>query len=82
VGRDQAPVEDPQQVERAELGRHERVHLVPPRPPPEEVHASTPQLARARAAQNDTQPAVLDQPVHLVEQGRHLLHFVDDDLCR
>jgi hypothetical protein len=47
----------------------------------QEVDAATPQLAGARAGENEARrrPQALDQPVDDVEQLRHFLDLVDDD---
>jgi hypothetical protein len=41
---------------------------------------TTTHLARARATQREAQLPVFDQPMHFIEQRRHLLHFVDHHL--
>ena len=40
---------------------------------------AAPQLPRARSRKEKGERRVLDQPVHLVEQGGNLLHFINDD---
>ena len=59
----------------------EAAKLVADRPAAEKVGGAAPHLACAGAAQGESDLPALVEPVHLVEQGRHLLHFVDDDLC-
>ena len=74
-------VEHPRQVEVvSDLTRRQAVKVVAKRPPTEQIGGAAPHLARARSAQREVQSAVLDQPVHLVEQRRNLLDLVDDDL--
>lgn len=66
-------------VGRWKLGRHQRKHFEPPGTAAEQVGQAAFQLAGARPAENELQPPVLDQPVHLVENARNLLHLVEDD---
>jgi hypothetical protein len=86
MGGQQAVVQRPEEVETAvqpvgcgKLGRHQRKHLEPPGAATEQVGSPAFQLAGARPAENEPQPPVLDQPVHLVENAGHLLHLVEDD---
>jgi hypothetical protein len=58
------------------------MHLVAPGAATEEVGSAPLELAGAGAAQDEAQPAVLDQPVDLVEQGRDFLHLVEDHRLR
>ena len=64
----------------ADLVRRQAVELVAHRPPPEQVGGAALHLARARAAESEVEAAILEEPVHLVEQRRHLLDLVDHDL--
>lgn len=57
----------------------ERVQEARARATAEQVHAAAPQLARARSGEHEAHAALLDEPVHLVEEDRQLLDLVDDD---
>ena len=75
-----AVVEHPGEVEPVrQLVRGQAVQLVPDRSSPQRVRGPAPHLAGARTAEGKTKPAVLEQPVRLVEEGRNLLNLVDDD---
>ena len=54
--------------------------LEPQRAPAEQVRSAPPYLPGARPAQREADAAVLDQPMHFVEQARHLLDLVDHHL--
>ena len=62
----------------AELLGDERVHDVPQGSAREQVRAARLQLPRARAQEHETQAALLDELVHVVEKARDALHLVDD----
>ena len=64
----------------ADLGRGQPPQLEPQRAPTEEIRGAPPHLPGARSAQREMDAAVLDQPMHLVEQGRRLLDLVDHHL--
>jgi len=70
----EAPVDGPQEIEVGDLRRDERVHLVAPGAAAEEVDATSLELPGARAAKDEAQPAVLDEPVDLIQKLRDLLH--------
>ena len=74
-----AAVQGAIQVEVGNLGAHQRKQRLAQGTTAQQVCAATAQFAGAGAAQHKAQPAILDEPVHLVEQGRHFLHLVDDD---
>ena len=94
VGVEQAPGRsgriDPWQVAAAEhpvevevvpdLTGGQATQLIPQRAPAEQVRATVAHLPRARPAQREAQPSILNQPVDLVEEGGHLLDLVDDHL--
>src|SRR5258708_4109602 len=63
----------------AELVRGQRVHLQRTRASSQEVGPATSQLAGAGPGEREAPTLLLDQSVHFVEDGRHLLHFVDHD---
>ena len=65
-------------VDAIDLADRERHHLPAPRPAGQQIGMPAPQLVRARSGQQEALPPILNQPVHLVQQGRDLLHFVDD----
>ncbi len=48
-------------------------------PPPEKIHAAPAELAGARAGEEKADSPLLDQKMHLVEQRRNALNFIDDD---
>ena len=79
VLRDQAAIERAQQVERRNLRPRQGMQPEAPGAAAEQVGAPALQLAGAGAAQHEAQAGVFDQTMHLVEQGRHFLHLVDDD---
>jgi hypothetical protein len=56
------------------------VHRAQERSPRQEIDPSAPQLARARAGQNEAgRPSFFDQSVHDVQEFGCLLHLVDDN---
>ena len=78
-----AVVEHPAQVEvAAELAGRQAAQLQTDGAAAEQVRGPATHLARAGAAQREAEAPVLHEPVHLVEQGGHLLHLVYDDLAR
>ena len=79
VWREQPADHDPLEIDAVYLGGRQRHHLAAPGPASQEIGVSAPQFARARSGQQKALPTVLDEPMHLVEQRRDLLHFVDDD---
>ena len=64
---------------RARLDSRQRVHLVGVRPAGQQVHAAAAQAPRAGPGQDEAPLLGLDQPVHLVEDQRNALHFVEHD---
>ena len=64
----------------AQLGGGETAQLVAYGAPAEQIGGAAAHFAGARPAQGKVVPAILDQPVHLVQQRRHLLDLVDHDL--
>ncbi len=63
-----------------QLGGRQAVKLVTHRASAEKVGCAPFHLACARATERKTETSILDQPMHLIEQGRHLLDLVDHDL--
>ena len=59
---------------------HKPVKLIAQGAAAQQVRRASPHLAGAGPAESEAQTAVLDQPVNLVQERRHLLDFVDDDL--
>ena len=49
--------------------------------PGQQFRGTAAYLAGAGPAQRESNLSALVEPVHLVQSGRHLLDFVDDDLC-
>ena len=62
----------------AELGGGERKHVLPQRPPGQQVHPRRLELARAGAEQGETQAPRLDEPMDFVQQRRQPLDLVHD----
>ena len=79
VLRHEPPIQRPQQIELGDLRPRERMQREPPRPSAQQVGPAPLQLPGARSTEHERLVVPLDEPVHLVEQGRHLLHLVDDD---
>ena len=63
----------------AQFRGRQRVHRPAQRPPGQQIHAGRLQLARARPQEREAEPALLDEPVNLVQQVRQALDLVDDD---
>ena len=59
--------------------RREAVQLTPFAATPEEIGLTPANLAGTGSAEGEADAAVLDEPVHGVEECRHLLHLVDHD---
>ncbi len=74
----QSPVQRPQQVELRDLRPRQGMEGKAPRAAAQQVRAPALQLPGARSTQHEADALVLDHAVHLVEQGRHALHLVDD----
>ena len=75
-------VEHPIQVEVApDLVRRQTVEFVANGPSAEKIRRAPLDLTGARATEREVKPAILDEPMHLVEQRRYLLDLVDDDLA-
>jgi hypothetical protein len=81
VRRHEAPVENLQEIEVLDLRGDQRVHLVPPGAPAQEVGAAPLELAGARAAEDEAQPPVLDEPVDFVQELGDLLDLIQDHRC-
>ena len=82
VLRDQPPVERPQQVKIRDLRPGQGIELETPGAAAQQVGAAAPQLPGAGAAQHEAQALVLHEPMNLIQNGRRLLHLVDDDGVR
>ena len=81
-GRQQTVVDGPVQRESAslpQLAPGERVHDAVAATPAEQVDPLAPQGARARSGKQEAYPTRLDHQLHLVDQRRSLLDFVDAD---
>ena len=76
---DEATVHGAEEVKVGDLGPGQRVKCEAPGASTQQVRPPSPELPRAGPAQHETQVVALDESVHLVEDGGHLLHFVDDD---
>ena len=63
----------------AELPWRQWVHRLADGPAGQQVRAGHLELARAGTEQGEAQAALLDQAVHLVQQGRNALHLIDND---
>ena len=63
----------------AELARRQWMHAQGERAAREQVDVAAFQRARARPRQGEAKLAPLDQPMHLVEDGRNLLDLVEHD---
>ena len=68
-----------QQVEVFQLRKNKRKQLETPSSPAQEVGAAFFQFPGARAAQDETQALVFNEPVHLVHDRGRFLHLVQDD---
>ena len=61
------------------LGQGQRVKAARGGPAGEEIGRAPPELARARAREQEADPVCLDQAVDLLEQRRHALDLVHED---
>ena len=77
------PVEEVQSAidleARSDLHRRQSVQLAPFAAAPQQVRLPAAHLAGARSTQREVDAAPFHEPVHDVEQRRHLLHLVDHD---
>ena len=62
----------------SQLGGDETKQLIAHRAAAEQIRVPAAEAARARAAQPEDPAPVLDQPVHLVKQRRHLLDLIEN----
>jgi hypothetical protein len=65
---------------RPDLGGGDAVQLAPHRAAAEQVGGAALHLAGARSTESEMHAAVLEQPMHLVQDLRHLLDFIDHHL--
>jgi hypothetical protein len=79
VRRDESAHHDTLEIEGVDLDQRQRQHEAAPGPAGQQIRMPAPQLRGTRSREEERVGRVLDQPVHLVEQGGDLLHFVDDD---
>ena len=78
MGGEQASIEGFFEREVGEFGRGEWKQVVADGSAAEEVTAAAKQFPRARAGEDEPQPAPAHERVDLVEEGRQFLDLIDD----
>ena len=79
VLRHEPPIQRAQQIELGNLRPRERMQPNRHARPPSRLAPPRSASWRSNRRARNAKAVLLDEPVHLVEQGRHLLHLVDDD---